>query len=98
MKSIPLPIVRLLSLPDRPGFNMYNKFICLIRSADGDDAIFLNHLPSKGYIDYELGCQVIDTLSKVGYKEVIDWCIKWYRFTIKHKPKQSISIESVKQS
>lgn len=78
MGKIPVIIAKFLSLPDKEGFAIDDKFAYLIKSVDGDSYYLYEQLPEEGFITEELGCKVYEAITKnVTYKDVFNWYRGW---------------------
>lgn len=78
MGGIPVVIAKFLSLPDKDGFTIHDKFAYLIKSVDGDSYYFYEQLPEEGFITSELGCNVYEAITKdIVYEDIFNWYKCW---------------------
>lgn len=78
MGKMPVVISKFLSLPNKEGFTIHDKFAYLIKSVDGDSYYLYEQLPEEGLITKELGCKVYEAITNnVTYKDILNWYKDW---------------------
>lgn len=78
MNMIPTIVAKFLSLPEKEGFTIYDKFAYIIKSIDGDEYYFQCELPNAGYISEEFSSKLYKVISEdIDYEDVFNWFLNW---------------------